>query len=240
MSAKHRFAYLAGGLMAILLVAPASGANLNKSIKIESGAISSGASTVNGSVKVGAGAVVNGDVSTVNGTIRVYENAQVEDVETVNGSLRIADGVRADNLSSVNGSVHVGTDVVVDGEVSVVNGKISLESGTTVSSHVSNVNGEINLKGAEVGGDIETVNGDVLLSDQAVLKGDLTIKKPSGWGNNHDSRIPKVVIGPGSRVGGTIFIEQKVDLFVSTTAEVGGVSGVMTMDDAVRFDGEWP
>ena len=70
--------------------------------------------------------------------------------------------------------------------------------------------------------------------------GDLTIKKPSGWGNNHNRRIPKVVIGPGSRVGGTIIIEQKVELFVSTTAEVGGVRGVMTMEDAVRFDGDWP
>jgi UDP-3-O-[3-hydroxymyristoyl] glucosamine N-acyltransferase len=240
MRAKHRFAYLTTGLLAILLAAPALGANLNKSIKIESGTTSDGASTVNGSVKVGKDAIVTGDVSTVNGTIRVYENARVEDVETVNGSLRIGDGVHAENLSSVNGSVQVGTDVIIDGEVSVVNGKISLESGTKVSRDVSNVNGEINLEGAEVGGDIETVNGDVLLSDQAVLRGDLTIKKPSGWGNNHNRRIPKVIIGPGSRVGGTIFIEQKVELFVSTTAEVGGVSGVMSMDDAVRFDGEWP
>lgn len=240
MRAKHRFATITTGLLAILLIAPASGANLNKSIKIEAGTTADGASTVNGSVKVGKGAIVTGDVSTVNGTIRVYENARVEDVETVNGSLRIADGVHADNLSSVNGSIQVGTDVIVNGEVSVVNGKISLESGTKVSRDVSNVNGEINLEGAEVSGDLETVNGDVLLSDQAVLKGNLTIKKPSGWGNNHNRRIPKVIIGPGSRVGGTIIIEQKVELFVSTTAEVGGVSGVMSMDDAVRFDGEWP
>ena len=210
MRAKHRFAYLTTGLLAILLAAPASGSSTNKSVRIEAGATADGASTVNGSVKVGKNAIVTGDVSTVNGTIRVYENARVEDVETVNGSLRIADGVHAENLSSVNGSVQVGTDVIIDGEVSVVNGKISLESGTKVSRDVSNVNGEISLEGAEIGGDIETVNGDVLLSDQAVLKGNLTIKKPWGWGNSNNRRIPKIIIGPGSRVGGTILIERKL------------------------------
>lgn len=240
MGAKHRFATLASGLLAILLAAPASAAQLNKSIKIEAGATASGASTVNGSIKVGKDAVVTGDVSTINGTIRVYENARVEDVDTVNGSLRIGDGVRTQNLSSVNGSVQVGTDVIVDGEISVVNGKILLESGTRVARDVSNVNGEISLEGSEVGGNIETVNGDVLLSDKAVLKGDLTVKKPSGWGNSDNRRMPKVVIGPGSRVGGAIILEQKVELFISATAEVGVVRGVMTLDDAVRFGGEWP
>lgn len=240
MRAKHRFASLSAGLLAVLLVAPASGMSLNKSIKIEAGASSTGASTVNGSIKVGSGAIVTGDVSTVNGTIRVDSNAQVEDVETVNGSVRVADGVRSQDLGSVNGSVQVGNNVTVDGRVSVVNGKISLDSGTKVSGDLSNVNGEIKLRGAEVGGDLETVNGDVLLSDNAVLKGNLTVEKPSGWGNSHNKRKPKVVIGPGSRVEGSIILEQEVELFISTTAEVGGVSGVMTMDDAIRFDGSRP
>ena len=239
MRAKHRFVSFSAGLLAILLVAPASAGSLNKSIKIEAGTSSTGASTVNGSVKVGSGAIVTGEVSTVNGTIRVDDNAQVEDVETVNGSLRISDGVRSESLTSVNGSINVGTGVTVTGEVSVVNGKISLDSGTTVSRDVSNVNGEIKLNGAEVSGNLDTVNGDVLLSDKAILHGDLTIEKPSGWGNSN-KRKPKIVIGPGSRVEGTIVLEREVELFISTSAEVGGVSGVMTMDDAVRFDGSRP
>ena len=240
MCAKHRIASLTAGLLAILLMAPAFGANLNKSIKIEAGESSNGESTINGSIRVGSGAIVSGGVSTVNGTIRVDDNAQVEEVETVNGSLRIADGVRSQSLSSVNGSVDVGTGVIVDGSVSVVNGKISLNSGTTVSEGVSNVNGEIKLRGSHVGGDLETVNGDVLLSDNAVLQGDLTVEKPSGWGNTNNKRKPKIVIGPGSRVVGNIILEQEVELFISTRAEVGGVSGVMTLEDAVRFDGARP
>ena len=240
MSAKHRFATFSAILLAILLIAPASATSLNKSIKIEAGETSNGASTVNGSIKVGSGAIVNGDVSTVNGTIRVEDNARVEDVETVNGSVRVSDGVQSEDLGSVNGSVNVGSNVTVDGEISVVNGKINLNSGTTVSGDIGNVNGEIKMSGAEVAGNLETVNGDVLLSDNSVLKGDLTVEKPSGWGNSHNKRKPKIVIGPGSRVGGTIILEQEVELFISTTAEVGGVSGVMTMDDAVRFDGARP
>ena len=240
MRAKHRFTTFGAGFLAILLLAPASAASLNKSIKIDAGETSNGASTINGSIKVGSGAIVTGDVSTVNGTIRVEDNAQVEDVETVNGSVRISDGVRSEDLGSVNGSVNVGSDVTVDGQISVVNGKISLDSGTTVSGDIGNVNGEIKLRGAEVAGNLETVNGDVHLADQSMLKGDLTVEKPSGWGSSHNKRKPKIVIGPGSTVGGTIILEQEVELFISTTAEVGGVSGVMTMDDAVRFEGKRP
>ena len=117
MRAKHRFAIVSAGFLAILLLAPASAASLNKSIKIDAGETSNGASTINGSIKVGEGAIVTGDVSTVNGTIRVEDNAQVEDVETVNGSVRVSDGVHSEDLGSVNGSVNVGSDVTVDGEV---------------------------------------------------------------------------------------------------------------------------
>ena len=52
--------------------------------------------------------------------------------------------------------------------------------------------------------------------------------------------MPEVVIGPGSRVHGTIRLEREVKLYISDTAEVGGVSGVMSLTDAVRFSGEHP
>ena len=70
------------------------------------------------------------------------------------------------------------------------------------------------------------------------MLGDLTVEKPTGYTTS--KRKPRVTIGPGSRVVGTIKIEHEVDLFISNTAEVGGVSGVMDMDDAVRFDGSRP
>jgi len=228
------------GLVALFLAGSASAGSLNKSINVDAGGTSTGESTVNGSIIIGSGAVITGSVETVNGTIRVEQNARVEDVETVNGSLKIGDGVQSEDLSSVNGSVLVGSYAVVEGEVAVVNGKIALDTGARVSRDVSNVNGEIRVTGAEIGGNLTTVNGDVSLQDQAVLRGDLTIEKPGGWSNNNNKRKPIITIGPGSRVEGEIVIEQEVELYISDTAEVGGVRGEMSLDDAVRFTGSRP
>ena len=119
---------------------------------------------------------------------------------------------------------------------------IAIDSGSKIANDVSNVNGEISITGAEIGGDLSTVNGDVALNDGANLHGDLTIEKPGGfnWNKDENNRKPRVTIGPGSKVGGKIIAEREVELYISDTAEVGGVSGVMTMDQAVRFSGDRP
>ena len=236
-----RIASLAAGLLSLLLVAPGHALGINKSINIDADSQADGASTVNGSITVGSGATVTGDLETVNGSIRIEENAVIEDAETVNGSVKLASGVKAEDIASVNGAIRIGEEVTIKGEVSVVNGKIGIASGSTVSEDVSNVNGEIKITGAEIGGDLSTVNGDVSLDEGAFLHGNLTIEKPGGWGwDKNKSRKPKIIIGPGSRVGGKIVAEREVELYISDTAEVGGVSGVMSMDQAVRFSGKRP
>ena len=239
MQARKYAAFLAGAL-ALVITIPAQAGSINKSISIGDGEEADGQSSVNGSISIGAGAIINGSVDTVNGTIRIDENARVKDAQTVNGSIRIASGVTADDIGSVNGSIRIGENVAVNGEVSVVNGKISLAKGTSVADEVSNVNGEITVTGAEIGGDLTTVNGDVTLEDEATLRGDLIIEKPGGWGWNRNKRTPKIIIGPGSKVIGNIELEREVELFISESAEVGGVTGVMSMADAVRFSGARP
>jgi len=233
---------LSVALLGLLLVAPANALDINESINIAAGSEASGASTVNGSVTVGNGATVTGNVETVNGSIRIEENAVIEDAETVNGSIKIASGVKAEDIDGVNGAIRIGENVTITGEVSVVNGMIAIGSGSKIGEDVSNVNGEIRLTGAEVGGNLSTVNGDVALNDGANLHGDLTIEKPGGfnWNKDDDNRKPRVTIGPGSKVGGNIIAEREVELYISDTAEVGGVSGVMSMDQAVRFSGKRP
>lgn len=234
-----KIATLAIALSLLLLAAPAQAVSINKSIRIDADRHAEGASTVNGSITVGSGATVSGSLETVNGTIRIDENAIVEDAETVNGSVKVASGVTAGDIGSVNGAIRIGENVTINGEVSVVNGKIGVESGSKISEDVSNVNGEIKIAGAEIGGDLSTVSGDVSLDEDAFLRGNLTIEKPSSWGKNR-SRKPKIIIGPGSRVGGEIVAEREVELYISDTAEVGGVSGVMSIDQAVRFSGKRP
>jgi len=229
------------GLLVMLLAVPVYGASVNKSIKIAAGSEADGATTVNGSISVGDGAVVTGDLNTVNGKIRVGDDATIEDAQTVNGSLSISDGVVADELSTVNGSVSVGENAKVNGVIEAVNGAITVERNTTVADDVGNVNGSIDLRGSEVAGNVSTVNGDIELQDAAVVTGDIIVEKPSSWGfGNKNRRKPKIIIGPGSEVRGKIELEQEVELFISETAKVGGVEGVMSMNDAVRFSGERP
>ena len=144
------------------------------------------------------------------------------------------------DIGSVNGSIRLGDNVTVDGEIDVVNGKITLGEGTRVADDVENVNGEITLRGAEVGGDVVTVSGDINLESGASVRGNVVVEKPGGWGRNNERRKPRVIIGPGSVVTGEIRLEREVELYISESAQVGGVSGEMGMDDAVRFSGERP
>jgi hypothetical protein len=225
-------------LLLVLMAVPVYGADVNKSRNVEAGAHSDGESTVNGSIEVGDGATVTGSLETVNGKIRVGDNSTVGDANTVNGSISVGDGVKCGALSTVNGPIQVG-DHATAGEISTVNGRIELQDGSSAGGDVSTVNGGLGFHGSHVGGDVTTVNGDVELSDSAVIAGDLIVKKPHSWFGN-DSHPPEIVIGPGSRVEGTIRLERKVKLFISESAEVGGVEGVMSMDDAVRFSGKRP
>ncbi len=233
-----KIASFSAGLAALLLLAPAYALDMNKNIRIDAGSNTGGQSSVNGNIFVGEGSVIDGSLETVNGSIRVEEDVTLKDAETVNGTIRIASGSSAEHVSSVNGSIRLGQNVNVTGEIEVVNGKIYLVAGSKVADDVSNVNGEISLSGAEVGGNLSTVNGDVLLDDGSTLRGDLIVEKPGGW--NSGKRKPKVTIGQNSRVLGNIVLEREVELYISDSAEVGGVSGEMSMDDAIRFSGNSP
>lgn len=229
------------GLLVLLMSVPALGASINKSVKVEAGAESDGATSVNGSITVGESATVTGNIKTVNGTIRVDKGASIQKASTVNGSVKLAENIKSEDLSTVNGGIRVGEESTVDGEIEAVNGRITVEKGATVSDNVGNVNGQIDLNGAVVGGNLSTVSGDIDLADGALVRGDITVEKPGGWSwGKENKRKPRVVIGPGCRVEGTIILEREVDLFISDSAEVGGVSGEMSMDDAVRFSGERP
>jgi len=238
MSLKLKKSVLLAGLAALIFSLPAY-SNDNKSVKIDDGAESKGASSVNGSITVGKKAIVTGSLSTVNGSIRVGEGSRIEDVSTVNGSLRISDDTQTEDLHTVNGGIRVGEQVVVDGEITAVNGKITVSTGSSVDGEVSNVNGSIRLSGSTVARDVSTVNGDISVVDGAVVKGDIIIEEVSNsfFGNG---KKPTVVIGPGSRVEGVLILKREVKLYISERAEVGGVEGVMSMDDAVRFSGDRP
>jgi len=190
-------------------------------------------SRVLGSIEVAAGEHT-GDVTTVNGSVQVGENAVVGRAKTVNGSIELASHASAAEVVTVNGSIHLQEGVQVGGDVHTVNGRLNLENGADVSGNLRNVNGEIRVAAAHVGGGIETVTGSMQLGPNARVDGGIHVQKDSGA---HDSRTePRVVVGPGSVIGGTLNFERPVRLFVSDRATIGPVQGAT----AVRFSGEQP
>ncbi len=229
---------LIAGFAALLMALPAE-ANVNRSVRVADGETANGASSVNGSVTVGSDATITGDVSTVNGGIRVGDRSVIEDADTVNGSVKISDYVQARNLSTTNGNIQIGENASIHGYVSTTNGDISVEMNTTVADDLGNTNGDIELNGGRIGGTVSTTNGDIELFDGAVVSGDIIVEKPRGWNWNRNQR-PRVVIGPGCRVEGEIRLEREGRLYISESADVGGVSGEMSMSDAVMFSGNRP
>jgi acyl-[acyl carrier protein]--UDP-N-acetylglucosamine O-acyltransferase len=154
----------------------------------------------------------------------IESGAHVADVGVVNGSVSIQDDVEMQGLSSVNGSVTIGRNARVSRSLSSVNGSLTVDQGSQVGGKVATVNGTISLRAVAVTEDVETNNGNILLSDGTTVDGDVRIKK-SKWSWGGKRRQPKVVIGPNVVVRGAIDAEQPVRLWVHDSASVGEIRG---------------
>jgi DUF4097 and DUF4098 domain-containing protein YvlB len=193
-------------------------------------------SKVNGSVRVEAGRSA-GEVSTVNGSIRIEDGARIASADTVNGSITLTVDATSDSLSTVNGSIQVGERSRITESVEAVNGRIHLDRGVEVGGAVANVNGEIRLDGARVGGGIKTVSGNLVIGADSQVVGGVLIEKPSGsWFKPDSSRKPRVVVGPRAVVEGTLEFRREVDLYVSDSARIGPVKGATPK----TFSGDQP
>ncbi|MDE2150587.1 MAG: hypothetical protein KGJ55_12340 [Gammaproteobacteria bacterium] len=190
-----------------------------------------------GSVQVAAGQQA-GDVGTVDGAVRIGAGAGVRKVHTVNGAIDTGDRVTAQALSTVNGAIVLGRDGHISGDVSAVNGGIDLGSGGEIDGRVSNVDGRIRVAAAHVAGGIATVAGDIEIGAGARIEGGIRVEKCNtgrlGWFNH--CRKPRVVIGPGAVVQGTLDFRRQVDLYVSDSAQVGPIKGATPQ----RFSGDHP
>jgi DUF4097 and DUF4098 domain-containing protein YvlB len=209
---------------------------VNGAIRIEAGQTVGEVSSVNGSVRLEEG-VTAGDVDTVNGSIHVGARSSVGVVDTVNGGVTLEESVKAKALESVNGSLRVGASSEVDGDASCVNCAITLSRQSSVRGHVETVNGSISLEEARVGGGLETVNGNIDVGARSHVSGGIVVKKNRNFGFfNSNKRKPKITIGPGAVVEGTLTFEREVELYVSDTAKIGKVEGATP----IKFSGERP
>lgn len=151
-------------------------------------------SKVNGSVRVEAGQSA-GNVSTVNGSVTIEEGATVADVETVNGSINIESNATVQSVESVNGGVSLGSNAKAS-SMETVNGTLRLDAGAQVSGDVTAVNGTAKLaKGADIRGELANVNGKMTIDAAHVGGGLKTV--------NGD-----IDVGPDSRIEGGILVEK--------------------------------
>ena len=197
----------------------------------------SGMDKINGSVNVEAGQPP-GDASTVNGSIHVADNAKIEDASTVNGSISLGAHSSAKSANTVNGSIKLADGAQVSKGIESVNGALTLSPGADVAGHATNVNGHITVDGAHVGAGLETVDGDIDVTGNALVDGGIVVRKPdsNGWFHFGIDRPPVVTIGPGATVNGTLKFEREVKLYVSDRAHVGQIVGATP----IRFTGEQP
>jgi DUF4097 and DUF4098 domain-containing protein YvlB len=195
----------------------------------------SGTHTVNGSVHVPAGQP-RGDIATVNGSIHTDDNAALTEAHTVNGSIAIGAHATATSLSTVNGGITLEDGAHVSHDVSSVNGALTLKNGADVGGPLANVNGDIVLDAAHVGGGIKTVNGDIDVGTKSHVEGGILVQRQSGSWFHWGSTKPKIVIGPGAVVEGSLHFEREVALYVSDTATIGPVTGATP----IKFSGPNP
>ncbi len=225
MSVKNSLCWFAAAIVAA--AAPLSGCGRSGT---------DGATTaINGSIHIAAGTPA-GAVATVNGSITADDNAILTTVRTVNGGITIGAHASAESLTTVNGPVVLQTGAHVSGGVTVVNGGVTLADGARVAGPVTNVSGPIRLNSAAVSAGIITVNGDVTILGASHVEGGIWVKKPSGVFFHVSDAIPRIVIGPGAVVDGTLRFDHQVALFVSDQASIGPISGATP----VRFSGPSP
>lgn len=155
-----------------------------------------------------------GNISKINGSIRVESGRQVGSVEAVNGSIDIGDSVTAGNVETVSGSIGIGSDSTV-GTVNSVNGAVTLGHGTKAES-IDMVNGRLRLdQQAHVSGDVTSVNGAIELSKAAQIEGHLENVNgkieldAARIGNGIKTTNGDIDIGSGSRVDGGILVKKQ-------------------------------
>jgi hypothetical protein len=195
-----------------------------------------GGSTVNGSVRVPAG-LQSGPVSSVNGSIHIGEGATVSSAHAVNGEIEVGSRASVDSVVTVNGSITLADSARIGGDAKSVNGEIELQKGADVTGSVTTVDGSINLQDAHVHGQLRTTAASISVMGASHVDGGILVEKNAGsLFNTTSSSKPRITIGPGAVVGGTLRFEREVQLYVSDQATVGPIEGAT----ATKFSGDKP
>jgi DUF4097 and DUF4098 domain-containing protein YvlB len=182
-------------------------------------------SKINGDIRISADEQV-GNISSVNGGIDLARDSRAEKIDTVNGGIDLDERVVISQAETINGGIRVGNDVTVSGSLLTVNGSIRTNPGTQVEQGIRTVNGKIQLTSTSVGADVQTNNGDIIISDGSSVAGDIIVKGRRSWWERifRINRKPSdVSIDASSSVMGDIHLYREVTLNIEEGAEVGEV-----------------
>jgi len=186
---------------------------------------------INGSIEYTGEDPAGADLHSVNGGIRIGGGTRAGQASTVNGPIRVSEGAEARGARSVNGSITVGVAARVSGDVQSVNGGITLENGSRVEGAVSTVNGLIRIDGAQVDNTVRTVNGNVLVRADSLIRGDIRFseaRSENGWlprlfGIGNGTQRSRLDIGANATVEGDIHLYREVELHVDENAIIGDI-----------------
>jgi hypothetical protein len=224
-------------ITAAVLTLGGCGMSVNDDVEIADGEeLRHGVNSVNGSIRVGSDAVVDGNLRTVNGSIDIGKRSRVKNVATVNGRVLVASGASLRKVQVVNGDARIGEDVAIADDVLVVNGRLLMGPGGSVAGDAATGDGALKLDDVRVGGDVTTATGDVELIGGTQVAG--AVRVDLGRGVRVETSEPtRVVIGAGVVVEGGVSFERNGELWIHETARISGpVEGV----EPRRFSGEGP
>jgi len=181
----------------------------------------------NNTVFVTAGMSVK-DINTVNGRVVLERGASARSVRSVNGRVQIeGEGSFAGSVDTVNGRISVTHGGEIGGSATTVNGRIDLDN-VVIGRNVESSNGSINLFDVIVGENVETRNGDVRL-ENSVVEQDLIIHSRHRvsflWLIDIKRDEPKIIVGPGSEIKGSLIARTDVRLYVHESASIGHIVG---------------
>jgi DUF4097 and DUF4098 domain-containing protein YvlB len=100
--------------------------------------------------------------------------------------------------------------VNIKGSVESVNGSVELGAESQVSGNVGTVNGAIELDHTVVQRDVRTVNGDIELRDNSIVKGDVVIEDMVDVSKRQ--RPIEIEVAGGSVIEGDVVVKRNVDV----------------------------
>lgn len=182
-------------------------------------------SKIMGSIRISADEHV-GNLSSINGGIDLARGARADKIDTVNGSINLDERVVITLAKTVNGGIRVANDVTVNGSLLTVNGSIRTNPGTVIEDRIRTVNGRIQLRNTLVGENVQTSNGDIVISDGSTVEGDVVVRGRRTWWRRwfgFDHNPSNISIDASSSVQGDIHLYREVTLEIEEGAEVGEI-----------------